>query len=63
MINITPRTYHEVVRLQKCYTPASHYTDMTEDAFNRIYRFLAQSERNAVVANRHIISTCFPTSW
>ena len=56
MINIAPRTYHEVVRLQKCYTLASHYTDITEDVFSRIYRFLGQSERNAVVAGRHIIS-------
>ena len=56
MISIQPRTYNEVLRLQKCYTLASHYTDVTESEFDQMYRFLNQSDENAVIGNRHVVS-------
>lgn len=56
MIDKKPKTYNEIVRLKKCYTLANYYANITENMFNEIYNFLAESENNSVVANQNILS-------
>ena len=56
MIDKKPKTYNEIVRLKKCYTLANYYSNITENMFNEIYDFLAESEDNSIVANQNILS-------
>ena len=56
MIEKKPKTYNEIIRLKKCYTLANYYSDITENMFNEIYDFLAESEANTIVANQNILS-------
>ena len=56
MIDRKPKTYNEIVRLKKCYTLANYYSNITENMFNEIYDFLAESENNLIVANQNILS-------
>lgn len=56
MIDKKPKTYNEIVRLKKCYTLANYYSNITENMFNEIYDFLAESENNSIVANQNILS-------
>ena len=56
MINKTPKTYNEIVRLKKCYTLANYYSNITENMFNEIYNFLSESADNSIVANQNVLS-------
>src|SRR5574344_2330361 len=56
MIDKNPKTYNELIRLKKCYTLANYYSNISEDMFEEIYIFLGGSQKNAIVANKKVLS-------
>ena len=56
MINKTPKTYNDLIRMKKCYTLAKYYSNITEDLFNEIYDFLGEKKGNTIIANQQILS-------
>lgn len=56
MIDKNPKTYNELIRLKKCYTLANYYSNISEDMFEEVYNFLGESPKNAIVANRKVLS-------
>lgn len=56
MIDKKPKTYNEIVILKKCCTLINYYSNITENMFNEIYDFLAESKNNSIASTQNILA-------